>query len=108
MSITHHVHTVFANLVHYRLRSVLTLLGIAVGIGAVTAIIAIGEGLHDMVMEEFESVRGGTMVWVSPSRFVDRDGQWTRSRITSISSGRICWKSGEGRTLCAKWSLPRR
>ena len=77
MSIAHHVHTVFANLVHYRLRSVLTLLGIAVGIGAVTAIIAIGEGLHDMVMEEFESVRGGTMVWVSPSRFVNREGSWT-------------------------------
>lgn len=76
MSIAHHVHTVFANLVHYRLRSVLTLLGIAVGIGAVTGIIAIGEGLHDMVMEEFESVRGGTMVWVSPSRFVNREGRW--------------------------------
>ena len=76
MSITHHIQTVFANLAHYRLRSVLTLLGISVGIGAVTAIIAIGEGLHDMVIAEFESVRGGTMVWVSPSRFVNRDGQW--------------------------------
>lgn len=76
MAITHHIQTVFANLAHYRLRSALTLLGIAVGIGAVTAIIAIGEGLHDMVMQEFESVRGGTMVWVSPSRFVNRDGQW--------------------------------
>ncbi len=76
MSIAHHVHTVFANLVHYRLRSVLTLLGIAVGIGAVTGIIAIGEGLHDMVMEEFETVRGGTMIWVSPSRFVNREGRW--------------------------------
>ncbi|MCY3772844.1 MAG: ABC transporter permease [Gemmatimonadetes bacterium] len=76
MSITHHIQTVFANLAHYRLRSVLTLLGIAVGIGAVTAIIAIGEGLHDMVMEEFESVRGGTMVWVSPSKFTNREGRW--------------------------------
>ena len=77
MTITHHVHTVFANLVHYRLRSVLTLLGIAVGIGAVTGIMSIGEGLHDMVMQEFESVRGGTMVWVSPTRFVNREGRWT-------------------------------
>ncbi|MYA78576.1 MAG: ABC transporter permease, partial [Gemmatimonadetes bacterium] len=76
MSITHHIQSVIANLTHYRLRSALTLLGIAVGVGAVTAIIAIGEGLHDMVMAEFESVRGGTMVWVSPSRFVNRDGQW--------------------------------
>ena len=76
MSLAHHVHTVFANLVHYRLRSVLTLLGIAVGIGAVTGIIVIGEGLHDMVMEEFESVRGGSMIWVSPSRFVNREGSW--------------------------------
>ena len=76
MSLAHHVHTVFTNLVHYRLRSVLTLLGIAVGIGAVTGIIVIGEGLHDMVMEEFESVRGGSMVWVSPSRFENREGSW--------------------------------
>ncbi len=43
MSISHHIHTVLTNLVHYRLRSVLTLLGIAVGIGAVTGIISIGE-----------------------------------------------------------------
>ena len=77
MTIAHHVHTVFANLVHYRLRSALTLLGIAVGIGAVTGIMSIGEGLHDMVMQEFESVRGGTMVWVSPTRFVNREGRWT-------------------------------
>ncbi len=76
MSVTHHFHSVFTNFVHYRLRSVLTLLGIAVGIGAVTGIISIGEGLHDMVMQEFESMRGGTMVWVSPSRFVNRDGRW--------------------------------
>lgn len=76
MTITHHFHTVITNFVHYRLRSVLTLLGIAVGIGAVTGIISIGEGLHDMVMQEFESVRGGTMVWVSPSRFVNRDDRW--------------------------------
>ncbi len=77
MSISHHIHTVITNLVHYRLRSVLTLLGIAVGIGAVTGILSIGEGLHDMVMQEFESVRGGTMVWVSPTRFVNREGRWT-------------------------------
>lgn len=77
MSITHDIHTVITNLVHYRLRSVLTLLGMAVGIGAVTGILSIGEGLHDMVMQEFESVRGGTMVWVSPSRFVNREGRWT-------------------------------
>ena len=77
MSITHHIHTVITNLFHYRLRSVLTLLGIAVGIGAVTGILSIGEGLHGMVMKEFESVRGGTMVWVSPSRFVNREGRWT-------------------------------
>lgn len=76
MSVMHHFHSVFTNFVHYRLRSVLTLLGIAVGIGAVTGIISIGEGLHDMVMQEFESMRGGTMVWVSPSRFVSRDGRW--------------------------------
>lgn len=80
MSITHHIHTVIANLFHYRLRSVLTLLGIAVGIGAVTGILSIGEGLHGMVMKEFESVRGGTMVWVSPSRFVNRKG-----RLTAVS-----------------------
>lgn len=77
MAMTHHIHTVITNLVHYRLRSALTLLGIAVGIGAVTGIISIGEGLHDMVIHEFESIRGGTMVWVSPSRFVNREGRWT-------------------------------
>ncbi len=51
-------------------------MGIAVGVGAVTGIISIGEGLHDLVIKEFESVHGGTMIWVSPSRFVNREGRW--------------------------------
>ncbi|MDR2031007.1 MAG: ABC transporter permease, partial [Azoarcus sp.] len=37
----------------YRLRSFLTLLGIAVGIAAVILLTSIGEGVHNYVLNEF-------------------------------------------------------
>ncbi|HID48187.1 MAG TPA: ABC transporter permease, partial [Chromatiales bacterium] len=42
-----------SSLIAHRLRSVLTALGIAVGIAAVVLLTSIGEGIHKFVLAEF-------------------------------------------------------
>ncbi len=57
----------FGSLVAHRLRSVLTLLGIAVGIAAVVLLTSIGEGVHRFVLGEFTQF-GTRLIKVTPGR----------------------------------------
>ncbi len=56
-----------SSLIAHRLRSLLTALGIAVGIAAVILLTSIGEGLHRFVLSEFSQF-GTTLVIVSPGK----------------------------------------
>ena len=58
-----------SSLVAHRLRSVLTALGIAVGIAAVVILTAIGEGLHKFVLAEFTQF-GTTLVAINPGKAI--------------------------------------
>ncbi len=51
----------FRNLRAQKLRSTLTLLGIVIGIGAIVALVSIGEGLNDAVNEQFEALGMDTL-----------------------------------------------
>lgn len=55
--------TVFA----YRLRSLLTILGIAIGIAAVVLLTSIGEGIHKFVLAEFSQF-GTNLIAINPGR----------------------------------------
>ncbi len=57
----------YASLRAHRLRTVLTALGIAVGIAAVILLTSIGEGLHHFVIAEFTQF-GTNIIGVSPGR----------------------------------------
>ena len=57
----------YASLRAHRLRTVLTSLGIAVGIAAVILLTSIGEGLHQFVIAEFTQF-GTNIIGVSPGR----------------------------------------
>jgi putative ABC transport system permease protein len=57
----------YASLRAHRLRTVLTSLGIAVGIAAVILLTSIGEGLHHFVIAEFTQF-GTNIIGVSPGR----------------------------------------
>ncbi|TAH46848.1 MAG: FtsX-like permease family protein [Betaproteobacteria bacterium] len=57
----------------HRLRSFLTLLGIAVGIAAVILLTSIGEGLHQFVLKEFTQF-GTNIVTVQPGRRSPKGG----------------------------------
>jgi putative ABC transport system permease protein len=63
------LHSLAAN----RLRSFLTLLGIAVGIAAVIMLTSIGEGIHDYVLSEFSKF-GSNIIKISPGRQSTRGG----------------------------------
>ena len=62
-----------------KLRSLLTFLGIVIGVAAVIGVISLGEGLRRTVMGEFASRGGGATVIVNPPQeYVRKDGRWTR------------------------------
>lgn len=52
----------FLNLVHRRLRSWLTMVGIFIGIAAVVSLISLGQGLQNAVNEQFSSIGTNRMI----------------------------------------------
>jgi putative ABC transport system permease protein len=61
------------SLIAHRLRSVLTALGIAVGIAAVILLTSIGEGIHAFVLSEFTQF-GTNLIGVTPGRATTHGG----------------------------------
>src|ERR1035437_6293861 len=61
------VHLALRSITSHRLRSFLTLLGIAVGIAAVILLTSIGEGIHRFVLGEFTQF-GTNIIMVSPGK----------------------------------------
>ena len=59
-------HTSLALLSH-KLRSILTMLGIAVGVAAVVILTSIGEGIHRFILAEFTQF-GTTIVGINPGK----------------------------------------
>ncbi|HFE32562.1 MAG TPA: FtsX-like permease family protein [Gammaproteobacteria bacterium] len=57
----------FSSIVAHRLRSLLTVLGISVGIGAVVLLTSIGEGIHKFVLSEFTQF-GTNLIAVNPGK----------------------------------------
>jgi len=64
------VRSLFAN----KLRSILTALGIVIGVAAVIAVIAIGQGGKAVVINELEGW-GSNMMWVEPNEVAYDDTQ---------------------------------
>jgi len=61
-----------------KLRSVLTLLGIIIGVGAVVGVVSMGEGLRSKVMTEIDKIGGSRLIFVSPPPvYYRKDGRWT-------------------------------
>lgn len=67
------LHLALRSLTAHRLRSFLTLLGIAVGIAAVILLTSLGEGLHQFVLKEFTQF-GTNIIQITPGRQGARGG----------------------------------
>jgi putative ABC transport system permease protein len=63
----------------HRLRSLLTLLGIVIGVAVVIAVVALGEGLKRTVLGEFASSGGAGAIQVQPPQQWERKGgRWVQ------------------------------
>ncbi len=63
----------------HKLRSLLTLLGIVIGVAAIIAVVSLGEGLRRQVISQFVFSGGAGMIAVEPPRqWVRKDGRWVR------------------------------
>ena len=62
-----------------KLRSLLTTLGILIGVGSVIGVTSMGEGLRRQIVKEFERMGGSSLIRVSaPQPWIRKDGNWVR------------------------------
>lgn len=62
-----------------KLRSLLTMMGIVIGIAAVVGTIAVGEGARTLVMRDVEKVGGRTGFLLQRNSWIQKDGRWIRN-----------------------------
>ena len=74
-----------------KLRSILTMLGIIIGVGAVIAMVGVGSGAQARVAEQIQSLGANLIVVLSGSTTTGgvRGGQGTRLTITEEDSAAI-------------------
>ncbi len=58
------------SLVAHKMRSFLTMLGVVIGVGAVIALVAVGQGAQAQVVSQFQSL-GSNLLTVSPCTSFD-------------------------------------
>src|ERR1700750_2121943 len=66
MNIVNLIRIAFLALLRNKLRAFLTMLGIIIGVGAVIAMVAIGQGSKDSIQSQLSSM-GSNMITVSPA-----------------------------------------
>ncbi|MDD4717537.1 MAG: ABC transporter permease [Eubacteriales bacterium] len=74
----------FNSLIANKMRALLTMLGIIVGIGSVIAIVSLGEGGKNEIMSQFEQVGTSTVIIQVRSSKAQPDDYITQSDITAI------------------------
>ena len=83
MQITQGVSVGLAALRRNKLRSVLTTLGIVIGIATVVAVVSLGGGAEQIVLAELEKVGGASMIiCFRPSHIKREDGVYVRNKTT--------------------------
>ena len=63
-----------------KMRSLLTMLGIIIGIAAVLAMIAIGDGAKEVVMQDIQKVGGATRFTLYQTSYKRENNRWVRIR----------------------------
>lgn len=79
MKILENLITAFSALRASKLRTILTLLGITIGIAGVIAMMSLGAGAEKLVMLEFEKIGGPSMFGVYRPGYVRRNHRWQRN-----------------------------
>ena len=62
-----------------KLRTILTLLGITIGIAGVIAMMSFGAGAEKLMMAEFENIGGPSMFGVYRPGYIRKNNRWQRN-----------------------------
>src|SRR3972149_2318690 len=82
------------NILHRKLRSWLTMIGIFIGIAAVVALISLGQGLQNAINEQFEKIGADKLFIQVKGGFGGVAGDFTPSILTEEDVGQI--RGGKG------------
>lgn len=63
-----------------KMRSLLMMLGIVVGVASVLAMIAIGDGAKLLVLEDLKKLGGANHFRLYRNDWIEKDGRWERNR----------------------------
>ena len=64
-----------------KLRTALTMLGIIIGVGAVIALVSIGQGAQSMVQDQINGM-GNNMMFIMPGNVISAEPAWAREQRT--------------------------
>ena len=67
MNFVENLRLAFRSLIANKLRAILTMLGIIIGVAAVITLVSVGEGVQDVVVSEFEGL-GNNLLFVIPGQ----------------------------------------
>ena len=63
----------------HKMRTLLTLLGVMIGVAAVIGMISIGDGARTIIMEDSEKIGGATMIRFRRSRHIRKGNRWVHN-----------------------------
>ncbi|MBC8254319.1 MAG: ABC transporter permease, partial [Ardenticatenia bacterium] len=88
MSIVESARIALGALVANKLRAVLTMLGIIIGVGAVIALLSVGHGFQEYISEQFEGL-GSNLLFVIPGQLEQGGppGSGSRQRTQPLTMG---------------------
>lgn len=82
MNLLENVRLALGSLVANKLRAILTMLGIIIGVAAVITLVSVGQGVQDVVISEFEGL-GNNLLFVLPGR-PDANQQFGGARARGV------------------------
>ena len=88
MNTTQLLHTCFRSIFRNRMRSLLTSLGVIIGVGSVIIMVALGEGSQQAI-EERMTAMGTNLLQVMPRRNTQRSGQQAAARASSFTKNDV-------------------
>ena len=88
MNILQLLQTCFRSILRNRMRSLLTSLGVIIGVGSVIVMVALGEGSQRAIEERITSM-GTNLLQITPRRQTTRTGQMTMVRVNAFSKNDI-------------------
>jgi putative ABC transport system permease protein len=84
MSVLESIHIALQGLAANKLRSSLTMLGIVIGVGAVIALLALGQGTQAAVTEEIQGI-GSNLIFITPGSEEGHGPMATRSAADTLT-----------------------